>query len=349
MASEEEADLAFVFGIGFAMHLGGPLFYARQRGWRIEITSREAVTQFASLRREPPGPEIASAPSDSDTESRSPRVSFARPAAGLVMLPVRNRVSNLLAPPSDPATDEGGSVMKFLTWENAALLGVAAIIAVSAGIPGPGTSGSDPAELTRFTWTWSSTTDDTVEAVVSIDSDLPVLQCRHLWARRSSFVEPGRRVAGNLRCPRPRRFPRSTATTWRPPWCSDLPETRRPTLGERLADDRSASRRFRPSKKKKGKKDKAEAGTAARTRTRTGAPTPSCPEPVECSEVGGLLRDPPILSRAHHLTPSRSSARRRWSARSPSPRPPLRRGREGSDPVRAERRRLPRRLRNLDL
>jgi 3-hydroxyacyl-CoA dehydrogenase len=33
VASEEEADLAFVFGIGFAMHLGGPFWYARQHGW----------------------------------------------------------------------------------------------------------------------------------------------------------------------------------------------------------------------------------------------------------------------------------------------------------------------------
>lgn len=33
VSSEEECDLAFVFGIGFAMHLGGPIFYGRQRGW----------------------------------------------------------------------------------------------------------------------------------------------------------------------------------------------------------------------------------------------------------------------------------------------------------------------------
>jgi 3-hydroxyacyl-CoA dehydrogenase len=33
VGSEEEADLAFVFGIGFAMHLGGPFWYARQHGW----------------------------------------------------------------------------------------------------------------------------------------------------------------------------------------------------------------------------------------------------------------------------------------------------------------------------
>jgi len=33
VGSEEECDLAFVFGIGFAMHLGGPIFYAKQRGW----------------------------------------------------------------------------------------------------------------------------------------------------------------------------------------------------------------------------------------------------------------------------------------------------------------------------
>ena len=31
--SEEECDLAFVFGIGFAMYLGGPMFYGRGRGW----------------------------------------------------------------------------------------------------------------------------------------------------------------------------------------------------------------------------------------------------------------------------------------------------------------------------
>lgn len=33
VGSEEECDLAFVFGIGFAMHLGGPIFYAQQKGW----------------------------------------------------------------------------------------------------------------------------------------------------------------------------------------------------------------------------------------------------------------------------------------------------------------------------
>jgi len=33
VASEAEADLAFVLGIGFAMYLGGPIFYAQQRGW----------------------------------------------------------------------------------------------------------------------------------------------------------------------------------------------------------------------------------------------------------------------------------------------------------------------------
>ena len=32
VASEEEADLAFVYAIGFAMYLGGPFFYARARG-----------------------------------------------------------------------------------------------------------------------------------------------------------------------------------------------------------------------------------------------------------------------------------------------------------------------------
>jgi len=31
--SEEECDLAFVLGIGFAMHLGGPIFYGKQHGW----------------------------------------------------------------------------------------------------------------------------------------------------------------------------------------------------------------------------------------------------------------------------------------------------------------------------
>ena len=31
--SEEEADLAFVFGIGFAMYLGGPIYYGKQQGW----------------------------------------------------------------------------------------------------------------------------------------------------------------------------------------------------------------------------------------------------------------------------------------------------------------------------
>ncbi len=33
VGSEEECDLAFVFGIGFAMYLGGPMFYATKRGW----------------------------------------------------------------------------------------------------------------------------------------------------------------------------------------------------------------------------------------------------------------------------------------------------------------------------
>ena len=33
VASAEEADLAFVYGIGFAMHLGGPLYYGEQQGW----------------------------------------------------------------------------------------------------------------------------------------------------------------------------------------------------------------------------------------------------------------------------------------------------------------------------
>jgi len=33
VASEEECDLAFVLGIGFAMYLGGPIFYGQQRGW----------------------------------------------------------------------------------------------------------------------------------------------------------------------------------------------------------------------------------------------------------------------------------------------------------------------------
>lgn len=34
VASAEECDLAFVFGIGFAMFLGGPIFYGRQQGWQ---------------------------------------------------------------------------------------------------------------------------------------------------------------------------------------------------------------------------------------------------------------------------------------------------------------------------
>jgi 3-hydroxyacyl-CoA dehydrogenase len=33
VASEEECDLAFVFGIGFAMYLGGPIFYGKLQGW----------------------------------------------------------------------------------------------------------------------------------------------------------------------------------------------------------------------------------------------------------------------------------------------------------------------------
>ena len=33
VATEEECDLAFVLGIGFAMYLGGPIFYGQQRGW----------------------------------------------------------------------------------------------------------------------------------------------------------------------------------------------------------------------------------------------------------------------------------------------------------------------------
>ena len=33
VASREEADLAFVYALGFAMYLGGPFFYAEQRGW----------------------------------------------------------------------------------------------------------------------------------------------------------------------------------------------------------------------------------------------------------------------------------------------------------------------------
>ena len=31
--SEEQCDLAFVYGIGFAMYLGGPIFYGKQQGW----------------------------------------------------------------------------------------------------------------------------------------------------------------------------------------------------------------------------------------------------------------------------------------------------------------------------
>ena len=33
VASEEECDLAFVLGIGFAMYLGGPIFYGKLQGW----------------------------------------------------------------------------------------------------------------------------------------------------------------------------------------------------------------------------------------------------------------------------------------------------------------------------
>lgn len=33
VGSEEECDLAFIYGIGFPMYLGGPIFYARQREW----------------------------------------------------------------------------------------------------------------------------------------------------------------------------------------------------------------------------------------------------------------------------------------------------------------------------
>jgi 3-hydroxyacyl-CoA dehydrogenase len=33
VATEEECDLAFVYGIGFSMHLGGPIFYGQQQGW----------------------------------------------------------------------------------------------------------------------------------------------------------------------------------------------------------------------------------------------------------------------------------------------------------------------------
>jgi 3-hydroxyacyl-CoA dehydrogenase len=33
VASEAECDLACVFGIGFAMYLGGPVFYGQQHGW----------------------------------------------------------------------------------------------------------------------------------------------------------------------------------------------------------------------------------------------------------------------------------------------------------------------------
>jgi 3-hydroxyacyl-CoA dehydrogenase/enoyl-CoA hydratase/carnithine racemase len=33
VGSKEESDLAFVYALGFAMYLGGPFFYAEQRGW----------------------------------------------------------------------------------------------------------------------------------------------------------------------------------------------------------------------------------------------------------------------------------------------------------------------------
>lgn len=36
VASDEECDLAFVFGIGFAMYLGGPIFYGKLHGWDKE-------------------------------------------------------------------------------------------------------------------------------------------------------------------------------------------------------------------------------------------------------------------------------------------------------------------------
>jgi len=34
VGSAEECDLSFVFGIGFAMYLGGPIFYGQQQGWK---------------------------------------------------------------------------------------------------------------------------------------------------------------------------------------------------------------------------------------------------------------------------------------------------------------------------
>jgi 3-hydroxyacyl-CoA dehydrogenase len=33
VSSEEECDLAFVLGLGFANYLGGPIFYGQQQGW----------------------------------------------------------------------------------------------------------------------------------------------------------------------------------------------------------------------------------------------------------------------------------------------------------------------------
>jgi 3-hydroxyacyl-CoA dehydrogenase len=44
VASEEECDLAFVFGIGFAMYLGGPIFYGRQQGWDRDIAKGKGGT-----------------------------------------------------------------------------------------------------------------------------------------------------------------------------------------------------------------------------------------------------------------------------------------------------------------
>ena len=37
VGSEEECDLAFVLGIGFAMYLGGPIFYGKQQGWDTRL------------------------------------------------------------------------------------------------------------------------------------------------------------------------------------------------------------------------------------------------------------------------------------------------------------------------
>ncbi len=41
VASEAECDLAIVFGIGFAMYLGGPIFYGQQQEWEQELRAAQ--------------------------------------------------------------------------------------------------------------------------------------------------------------------------------------------------------------------------------------------------------------------------------------------------------------------